>query len=105
MVTGSYDNGQSVDLAQIALASFRNENGLQPVSGNAWTQTADSGQPALGTAGTGQFGDLRGGTLEASNVDLSKQLVDMIVTQRNYQANAQTIKAQSQILQTAVQLG
>ncbi|KEZ78032.1 flagellar hook-basal body complex protein [Salinisphaera hydrothermalis] len=105
MVTGSYDNGQSVNLAQIALAGFRNENGLQPVSGNAWTETADSGQPSLGTAGTGQFGDLRGGTLEASNVDLSKQLVDMIVSQRNYQANAQTIKAQSQILQTAVQLG
>ncbi|AWN16021.1 flagellar hook-basal body complex protein [Salinisphaera sp. LB1] len=105
MVTGSYDNGQSMNLAQIALASFRNENGLQPVSGNAWTETASSGQPALGTAGTGQFGTLRGGTLEASNVDLSKQLVNMIVSQRDYQANAQTIKAQSQILQTAVQLG
>ncbi|RJS95171.1 flagellar hook-basal body complex protein [Salinisphaera sp. Q1T1-3] len=104
MVTGSYDNGQSVNLAQVALASFRNENGLQPVSGNAWTETAESGQPALGVAGSGQFGDLRGGTLESSNVDLSQQLVDMIVSQRNYQANAQTIKTQDQVLQTAVNL-
>ncbi|WP_423821833.1 flagellar hook protein FlgE [Salinisphaera sp. SPP-AMP-43] len=104
MVTGSYDNGQSLNLAQLSLASFRNENGLQPVSGNSWTETAESGQPALGTAGTGQFGSLRGGTLEASNVDLSQQLVDMIVSQRNYQANAQTIKTQDQVLQTAVNL-
>ncbi|HET7313501.1 flagellar hook protein FlgE [Salinisphaera sp.] len=104
MVTGSYDNGQTLNLAQIALASFRNENGLQPVSGNAWIETAVSGQPALGTAGSGQFGDLRGGTLEASNVNLSQELVDMIVSQRTYQANAQTIKTQDQILQTAVNL-
>lgn len=103
-ITGSYDNGQTLDLARIALAGFRNENGLQPVSGNAWIQTAASGEPALGTAGTGAFGDLRGATLEGSNVDLSQELVDMIVSQRNYQANAQTIKTQDQILQTAVNL-
>ncbi|GAB3671578.1 flagellar hook protein FlgE [Salinisphaera aquimarina] len=104
MIRGNYSNGQSLNLAQVALASFRNEQGLSPAGGNAWTETADSGQPALGTAGVGQLGNLLGGTLEGSNVDLSQQLVDMIVAQRNYQANAQTIKTQDQVLQTAVNL-
>ncbi|MES1923789.1 flagellar hook protein FlgE [Salinisphaera sp. T31B1] len=104
MIRGTYSNGQSLNLAQVALASFRNEQGLSPVGGNAWVETADSGQPALGTAGVGQLGNLLGGTLEGSNVDLSQQLVDMIVAQRNYQANAQTIKTQDQVLQTAVNL-
>jgi len=104
MIRGNYSNGQSLNLAQVALASFRNEQGLAPVGGNAWVETADSGQPALGSAGVGQLGNLLGGTLEGSNVDLSQQLVDMIVAQRNYQANAQTIKTQDQVLQTAVNL-
>ncbi len=104
MVRGTYSNGQAVNLAQVALASFRNEQGLSPVGGNAWVETAASGQPGLGVAGTGQLGGLLGGTLEGSNVDLSQQLVKMIVAQRNYQANAQTIKTQDQILQTAVNL-
>lgn len=105
VVTGHYDNGQSVGLAQVVLASFRNEQGLSPVSGNSWVETGQSGQPALGTAGSGKLGSLRGGTLESSNVDLSQQLVDMIVAQRDYQANAQTIKTQDQIMQTVVHLG
>ncbi len=104
MVRGSYANGQSVNLAQVALASFANEQGLDPVSDNAWVETAASGQPALGIAGTGQLGNLLGGALEKSNVDLSQELVNMIVAQRAYQANAQTIKTQNQVLQTAVNL-
>ncbi|MDA3921275.1 MAG: flagellar hook protein FlgE [Salinisphaera sp.] len=103
-VSGTYSNGQKANLAQIALAGFGNEQGLKPVSGNAWEATATSGQALVGQAGTGQLGSLRGGTLEKSNVDLSQQLVNMIVAQRNYQANAQTIKTQSQVLQTAVNL-
>ena len=104
MIRGSYSNGQAINVGQIALASFRNEQGLSPVGGNAWVETAESGQPGLGVAGTGQFGSLLGSTLEGSNVDLSQQLVEMIIAQRNYQANAQTIKTQDQVLQTAVNL-
>ncbi len=63
-----------------------------------------SGVALLGTAGTGNFGTLTNGALEASNVDLSKELVNMIVAQRNYQSNAQTIKTQDQILNTLVNL-
>ncbi|MGT0684192.1 flagellar basal body rod C-terminal domain-containing protein [Shigella flexneri] len=63
-----------------------------------------SGVALLGTAGTGNFGTLTNGALEASNVDLSKELVNMIVAQRNYQSNAQTIKTQDQILNTRVNL-
>ena len=66
--------------------------------------TSSSGQAAIGTAGTGTFGSLTAGALEASNVDLSQELVNMIVAQRNYQANAQTIKTQDQILNTLVNL-
>ena len=104
MIRGTYSNGQAINLGQVALASFRNEQGLSPVGGNAWVETAESGQPALGQAGTGQLGSLLGSTLESSNVDLSQQLVEMIIAQRNYQANAQTIKTQDQVLQTAVNL-
>ena len=104
MIRGTYSNGQALNLGQVALASFRNEQGLSPVGGNAWVETAESGQAGLGTAGTGQLGSVLGATLESSNVDLSQQLVEMIIAQRNYQANAQTIKTQDQVLQTAVNL-
>lgn len=104
MIRGNYSNGESINVGQVALASFRNEQGLDPVGNNAWVETAESGQAGLGTAGTGQLGRVLGSTLESSNVDLSQQLVDMIIAQRNYQANAQTIKTQDQVLQTAVNL-
>ena len=104
MIRGSYDNGQQIDLAQASLASFANNQGLTNVGGNNWRATEESGQPALGTAGTGVLGTIRGGSLEESNVEISDELVDMIVSQRQYQANAQTITTQSEVLQTAVNL-
>lgn len=84
--------------------NFRNVQGLQPVGGNNWIETAESGQPVLGVAGTGKFGALRSGALEDSNVDLTAELVNMMTAQRNYQANAQTIKTQDQVLSTLVNL-
>ncbi len=105
IIRGIYDNGQQIDLAQASLASFANNQGLDNVGGNNWRATAESGQPALGVAGTGDLGSIRGGSLEDSNVELSDQLVQMIESQRTYQANAQTITTQSEILQTAVNLG
>ncbi|WP_456267397.1 flagellar hook protein FlgE [Kushneria sp. AK178] len=101
-VMGNYSNSQSRALGRVALASFANEQGLKSDGNNAWLASTDSGQELLGSAGTGQLGSLLSGALESSNVDQASELVSMIVAQRNYQANAQTIKTQDQILQTMV---
>ncbi|WP_343529333.1 flagellar hook protein FlgE [Yokenella regensburgei] len=103
-VVGNYSNQQSQVLGQIVLANFANNEGLQSEGNNVWSATQSSGVALLGTAGEGNFGKLTNGALEASNVDLSKELVNMIVAQRNYQSNAQTIKTQDQILNTLVNL-
>jgi len=96
----NYTNGQSQVVGIVALASFNNAQGLQPSGGNAWTETAQSGQAMLGQPGANGMGKLKGQALEESNVDMSQELVNMIVAQRTYQANAQTIKTQDQVLQT-----
>ncbi len=103
-VVGNYSNEQTQLLGQIVLANFANNEGLKSEGDNVWSATASSGVALLGTASTGNFGSLTSGALESSNVDLSKELVNMIVAQRNYQSNAQTIKTQDQILNTLVNL-
>lgn len=103
-VTATYSNGQTQTAGQIALMNFRNVQGLQPVGGNNWIETSESGQAVLGVPGEGKFGALRSGALEDSNVDLTAELVNMMTAQRNYQANAQTIKTQDQIMSTLVNL-
>ncbi|WP_414147064.1 flagellar hook protein FlgE [Erwinia sp. BNK-24-b] len=103
-VVGNYSNEKSQTLGQIALANFANPEGLKSEGNNVWSATASSGQALIGLAGTGNLGTLTAGALESSNVDLSKELVNMIVAQRNYQSNAQTIKTQDQILNTLVNL-
>jgi flagellar hook protein FlgE len=89
----------------VVLASFRNPQGLQPLGNNVWMSTSMSGPVMEGTPGSsGQYGPIQSAALEDSNVDLTKELVDMITQQRAYQANAQTIKTQDSILQTLVNL-
>ncbi|MFN4342716.1 MAG: flagellar hook protein FlgE [Azonexus sp.] len=104
IIQGNYSNGQTKNLAQIVLANFTNPNGLMSVGNNAWMETAASGQPKVGTPDTGTLGVLQSGAVEESNVDLTAELVNMIVQQRNYQANAQSIKTQDQIMQTLVNI-
>lgn len=104
VITGTYSNGESRSLGQIVLASFANTNGLKSEGDNLWSETTSSGQPILGVAGSGSFGSLTAGALEESNVETSEELVNLIVAQRNYQANAQTIKTQDAILNTLVNL-
>jgi flagellar hook protein FlgE len=99
-----YDNGQTRDIGQVALFNFRNPNGLGSIGNNQWSETADSGQPTPGNPNTGIFGVLQSSSVEESNVDLTAELVNLIVQQRNYQASAQSIKTQDQILQTLVNL-
>ncbi|OON40693.1 flagellar hook protein FlgE [Izhakiella australiensis] len=103
-VVGNYSNEKSQVLGQIVLANFANPEGLKSEGNNVWSSTASSGQALVGLAGTGNLGSLTAGALESSNVDLSKELVNMIVAQRNYQSNAQTIKTQDQVLNTLVNL-
>lgn len=103
-VVGTYSNQKTQVLGQIVLANFANPEGLKSEGDNAWSATSASGQALVGIAGTGNLGNLTAGALESSNVDLSQELVSMIVAQRNYQSNAQTIKTQDQILNTLVNL-
>ncbi len=103
-IVGRYTNGQSKTLGQVVLANFVNPNGLQSLGGNAWAESATSGAPLVGTPSTGLLGVLQSSSVEDSNVDLTAELVNMITAQRVYQANAQTIKTQDQVLQTLVNL-
>jgi flagellar hook protein FlgE len=104
VVTTRYSNGQTQSSGQITLADFRNVQGLSPIGNNAWAATYASGIPVQGSPGLGKFGGLRAGSLEESNVDLTSELVNMMTAQRAYQANAQTIKTQDQVLSTLVNL-
>jgi flagellar hook protein FlgE len=104
IITARYSNGQSRPAGQVEFANFRNPQGLQPQGNNQWANTFASGDPIKGVPGDGNLGVLQAGALEESNVDLTGELVNMITAQRIYQANAQTIKAQDQVLQTLVNI-
>ena len=104
IVMATYSNGQAKPAGQLELATFRNPQGLSPLGGNLWARSFNSGDPTVGTPSTGNIGALQAGALEDSNTDLTGELVDMITAQRVYQANAQTIKTQDQVLQTLVNL-
>ena len=104
VILGRYTNGQSKALGQVALVNFANPQGLQPFGGNEWGETSTSGSPLVGVPGSGSLGVLQSAAVEDSNVDLTAELVNMIIAQRIYQANAQTIKAQDAMLQTLVNL-
>jgi flagellar hook protein FlgE len=104
IIMARYTNGQSRPAGQVEIATFRNPQGLQPLGDNAWARSYSSGEAVVGVPGDGTLGLLQSGALEESNVDLTSELVSMITAQRIYQANAQTIKTEDQILQTLVNL-
>lgn len=104
IVMARYSNGESQPAGQVELATFRNPQGLQPIGDNAWSRTFASGEPIAGVPGEGNLGVLQAGALEESNIDLTGELVNMIMAQRIYQANAQTIKTEDQVLQTLVNI-
>ncbi|VWD17947.1 flagellar hook protein FlgE [Burkholderia lata] len=103
-LTGNYSNGQTAVLGQIALANFNNPNGLVNLGGNQYAESSASGVPQISAPGSTNHGTLQGSALENSNVDLTSQLVNLITAQRNYQANAQTIKTQQTVDQTLINL-
>jgi len=101
-IVANYTNDETQLMGYIALADFNNLQGLQPAGGNAWIETGASGQPILGRPGSNSLATIKGQAVEESNVDMSQELVKMIIAQRTYQANAQTIKTQDQVLQTLI---
>jgi flagellar hook protein FlgE len=103
-IVASYTNGETQPVGTVALANFNNVQGLQPVGDNAWIETSASGQAVLGQPGSNGLATIRGQAVEESNVDLSNELVNMIVAQRTYQANTQTIKTQDEVLQSLLQI-
>ena len=104
IIQGTYSNGQSKNLGQIVLANFADPQGLQSQGNNQWSESTASGAALVGAPATGSLGVIQSGATEASNVDLTAELVNLITAQRNYQANAQTIKTEDQIQQTLVNL-
>ena len=104
IISAQYSNGESFASGQVSLTRFRNPQGLSPVNGGYWLESSGSGDPITGSPLSGRFGSVRSGSLEESNVDMTAELVNMIVAQRSYQANAQTIKTQDQVLSTLVNL-
>ena len=105
VITTRYSNGQTQkNGGMIALADFRNVQGLSPIGSGEYQETYKSGPVVLGKPTIGRYGELRSGAVEESNVDLTAELVNMMTAQRNYQANAQTIKTQDQIMSTLVNL-
>ncbi|AKS08539.1 flagellar hook protein FlgE [Pseudomonas trivialis] len=100
----TFSNQQSKAIGQISLASFNNEQGLQPSGGTTWRETFASGQPGYDTPQAGTLGSIVANSLENSNVNLTNELVDLIKAQSNYQANAKTISTQSTIMQTIIQM-
>ena len=103
-VQARYTNGRSTVLGQVALSNFANPNGLQQLADTTWAETFGSGQALRGQAGNSGFGLIQSGALEASNVDITEQLVNMITAQRNFQANAQMISTSDQITQTIINI-
>ena len=104
VVFGRYTNGQSAILGQITLTNFKAPQGLQRMGNNYYVATYQSGQPLTGAPGSAGLGSLQASAVEQSNVDLSTELVNLIVAQQAYQANAQTIKTQNQVVQTLLTL-
>jgi flagellar hook protein FlgE len=103
-VSGVYTNGQTVAVAQLAIAKFPSNDGLAQAGNNLWAATQISGDPALGAAGGGGRGAIVTGSLEQSNVDIAAQFVDLIAHQRAFQASSKTITTADQMLQDLMQI-
>jgi flagellar hook protein FlgE len=104
IIFARFTNGQSSVEGQVALADFQNPQGLQPVSDTSWGETFSSGAVTIGSPGTASLGLIQAGALEQSNVDLSEELVNMIIAQRSFQANAEVISTSDTITQSIINL-
>lgn len=103
-VSGVYSNGQTIAVAKLAIAKFGSNEGLARAGSSLWAATQQSGDAALGVAGTGGRGAIASGSLEQSNVDIASQFVDLIAHQRGFQASSKTITTADQMLQDLMQI-
>ena len=103
-ITGVYSNGTNRTIGQIAMASFTNQGGLEKAGDNTYVESNNSGMANISTSGIAGKGSLLAGALEMSNVDLTEQMTDMIVTQRGFQANSKTIQTATTLLDTVLTL-
>jgi flagellar hook protein FlgE len=103
-VSARFSNGLTKALGQVALANFTNAQGLRAIGDSSWVETGESGNPVIAAPGSGSLGRINAGALEESNVDLSEELVNLIIAQRNFQANARTISTSDEITQTIINL-
>lgn len=103
LVKVTYSNGTSQPLARVAIARFRNEQGLSQ-RGSSWIPSQDSGDPIAGEANSGSFGSINSSALEQSNVNLTTELVDLIAAQRNFQANSRALEISNTLQQTILQI-
>jgi flagellar hook protein FlgE len=104
IIFARFTNGEAQVLGQVALANFNSVENLKPVGDTMWAQTFETGEAIIGTPGSSQLGSITAGAVEESNVDLSEQLVNLIIAQRNYQANAKTIETANATTQTIINL-
>ena len=104
VIFARYTNGEALVLGQLALATFGNRQGLTPLGDTSWGESFESGQPVIGSPQTGSFGGVQSGALEDSNVDLSEELVGLIISQRNFQANAKTIETADTVTQAIINI-
>ena len=104
VVVARYSNGQSTTIGKIAIANFANSEGLQPVGGNAFAESAASGAPTLGEAGTASFGSIQSGALETSNVDMTEQLLNMIQFSRQFEAQVSVIRTAAENADTVTDI-
>ncbi len=104
VIIGTFSNGMTQSIAQIALADFTNPGGLSRIGGNIFSQSANSGLPQIGTPASGGRGKLSSGYLEMSNVDLSIEFTNMIIAQRGFQANSRIITTSDEMLQDLISL-
>jgi flagellar hook protein FlgE len=104
VIFANFSNGNSTPLGKVAMTRFTNPQGLTKLGDGAWGESAASGTPIIGNAGEGNFGTLQSGALEQSNVDISKQLVNLILAQQTYQANSQTIQTEKSAIDTIMNM-
>jgi len=104
MITGNFTNGQTVPLAQVAITTFSNMNGLSKLGDNQWSETLASGPPNIGPANQGGRGTILGSQLELSNVDVAEEFTKLIIAQRGYQANSKIVTTSDQLLQETLNL-
>lgn len=104
VILARFTNGQSSIQGQVALANFQNAQGLRPLGDNGWTQTFAAGEVLEGRPGTASLGLIQGGALEDSNVDLSAELVSLIIAQRNFQANTEVISTADAVTQAVINI-